>query len=241
MLADGLVSEEALEGNAHNRRSKAVTEWLANDGTNVNAFRPFWNGLVNLCGSRWFPNWAIRAMSVMPLLQRCPSVVWKLVELKRALSNRFGEVRQDDEMFCIPAHLASDPMFDDPLFDKGMRFLSPDEVEYRDTIATVEPSHWLAKGRASTPYGYLVKMRPRARIKGQRLIARGTLKSGGLTLGLLSEDRWVRSLNVNRRGDFKLMIEVPRDGDYAVTVANNLRGVSRRNNFTIDSISWIES
>jgi hypothetical protein len=50
----------------------------------------------------------------------------------------------------------------------------------------------------------------------------GELRRGGLTIGLLREDRWVGNVNVTSPGWFAAVIQVPEAGDYAAVLANNL-------------------
>lgn len=90
-------------------------------------------------------------------------------------------------------------------------------------------------------YSYLALFRPAALPRGRRLIAEGELRRGGLTIGLISDGRWVVQVPVTSIGKFMLVIETPEDLPHAtVAIANNITGWSRRTDFELSRFGWLK-
>jgi hypothetical protein len=87
-------------------------------------------------------------------------------------------------------------------------------------------------------YSYLARYQERPVTRGQRLVAEGVLVTGGLSVGLLKDGAWSRQLPITDAGAFRAVIEVPEDGNYAVVIANNLRGPSLKNVFELARLAW---
>lgn len=79
---------------------------------------------------------------------------------------------------------------------------------------------WRVQGRPSTPYAYLLGLRPAPVPAGGHFVVTGELRRGGLTVGLLKDDRWAGTVNVTTPGPFVAVVEVADAGDYAPIVAN---------------------
>ena len=77
--------------------------------------------------------------------------------------------------------------------------------------------------------------------EGERLVAEGTLDRGGLSIGLVTDGRWSMQVPITQPGRFLAVIEVPADGQYALIIANNLRGPSLRNQFALTRLAWARS
>ncbi|MFA6549658.1 MAG: hypothetical protein WCT39_07025, partial [Candidatus Margulisiibacteriota bacterium] len=75
--------------------------------------------------------------------------------------------------------------------------------------------------------------------KGCYFIARGELRTGGVTFGLIKNKQTSGSISVTNRGPFTIIIEVPMDGTYSLGVANFLDGyTSIENRFVINKMGW---
>ncbi|NQU60337.1 MAG: B12-binding domain-containing radical SAM protein [Rhodospirillales bacterium] len=243
MLDDGYITEDDIEGNVKTRRSKAVWAWRAND-KGLRKFDSYWNGLILLCGSTRFPNWIIKMLARMRFLKYLPSFIWRVVKAKDIMVKKFGENTLEiknssaDQIFSSPFHLRA--VIDDQLFKKPVNSVREEDIVFREQIATTENGQWKARGRASSPFTYLVKGKYQPQKKGRYLIAEGKLLNGGFTLGLLHDEEWLQKVSVVNKGSFKIVLEVPNDDTYAVTLANNLSEGSLQNDFTIDKIGWLE-
>ncbi len=91
-------------------------------------------------------------------------------------------------------------------------------------------------GRAT----YLATFKPGRLRRGQRLVAEGTLRRGGLSIGLVSRGKWATQVSVGLPGVFVLVVEAPDDlPDAVVVVANSLSSSSLYNEFEITRFGWI--
>jgi hypothetical protein len=114
----------------------------------------------------------------------------------------------------------------------------PSAMVDRADIVRDKGDSWRARGKAASQYGYLARW-PQTTVDGpRRLIVRGVLRRGGLTVGLLKNDRWAIVRNVTEPGAFDLMIAVPDSGQYQPVVANCLPASSLENDFEITSFGW---
>ena len=78
-------------------------------------------------------------------------------------------------------------------------------------------------------------------IKGDYLMVRGDLYAGGVTFGLVKDDRTAGAVTITSPGPFTVIIEVPEDGFYSVGIANELNWcTSLENRFVIHRIGWVE-
>lgn len=95
-------------------------------------------------------------------------------------------------------------------------------------------------GKATTPYSYLFQL-PGEKLKDEPrvFLIEGELFKGGLTVGMIKDDRWASQINVTGHGKFVLAIEHSQ-GIYVPTVANNVPG-DPSNHFVIRRMGWIDS
>jgi hypothetical protein len=74
--------------------------------------------------------------------------------------------------------------------------------------------------------------------KGARVAAAGSIRGGGLTLGLLdSNDRWATTVAIPL-GRFRTFVETPADGTYRIVIANNLSGGVYANDADVREIGF---
>ena len=81
---------------------------------------------------------------------------------------------------------------------------------------------WTIDGQAEGKYSYLIQSRPRGLEAMSRVLVAGRITRGGLTIGLLDGTKWVAQWNVGTPGDFRIVLEPPSNGAYAIVVANYL-------------------
>lgn len=114
------------------------------------------------------------------------------------------------------------------------------QVGYRAHSASAVGGRWVIQGQSEGPYAYLLVTRqdPKA---GRRLLVTGVLTSGGLSVGLIKNNRWIdQAVNVRRLGEFAVVIEPPTGGPYDVIIANNEPDTAKPTHATISAIAWIE-
>jgi len=87
----------------------------------------------------------------------------------------------------------------------------------------------MVDGQASGQYTYLLKLKERFLKSGEYFFATGTLAEGGLSIGLLEDDRWQGHLDISEPGPFHAVVMAPADGRYSLVIANNIdRNFSER-------------
>lgn len=151
-------------------------------------------------------------------------------------SRRYAEVRPD--VYTFP----SDLPVGRHLLARDIVPLGAGDIEEHSGNVRVTDTGWDVDGAGGIggrgPFLYLARMRPRAARQGDLVMARGQLRSGGLSVGLLKDGAWVAQVPVQTPGDFQVVVRVPEDGVYTLVVANNLTGRSLDNQLTIERIGW---
>jgi hypothetical protein len=111
---------------------------------------------------------------------------------------------------------------------------------FRASIAAAGSDGIVVNGEADSQSGYLLQWPERAVDHPMFLVAKGVLRQGGLTVGLLANNQWAQSINVTSTGRFDLAIPVVRPGRYVVVIANALQAGTRRNDFALQELGWAE-
>lgn len=87
----------------------------------------------------------------------------------------------------------------------------------------------------------LVRTKKIKQTKGNYFMAQGKLYAGGVTFGLIKDDRTAGTITITKHGPFTVIIEVPEDGLYWVGIANELDWfTSLENRFEMNKIGWVE-
>jgi hypothetical protein len=128
------------------------------------------------------------------------------------------------------AFVRSDVAVDHPLL--------PSQMTSKADIIHVDGETWTARGKGEGQYSYLARWPETAVDAPERLVVKGVLRQGGLTIGLLKNDQWALVRNVTTPGPFELVIPVREGGRYAPLVANCLPKNSLENDFAITSFGW---
>jgi hypothetical protein len=93
--------------------------------------------------------------------------------------------------------------------------------EVRAPIVTRRPDgSYVIQGRPDAPYSQVLLFKDQQFPAGGIVVARGNLRKGGITFGLLRAGFWSSYVNITTRGEFVGAVAVPADGDYWVAVAN---------------------
>jgi hypothetical protein len=95
-------------------------------------------------------------------------------------------------------------------------------------------------GVPSSPYCYAAISVPYRLSRHAIVAARGRIKQGGATIGVLNADgrQWAASLSLTI-GDFVALLDIPETNDYRVVVANDLPGSETNNDVEISDIGLI--
>ncbi len=97
----------------------------------------------------------------------------------------------------------------DPVFRAGM-------------IRTDAGGGWTVDGYAGRRFDDLVRFPPQAMRRGAVLIVRGEIDEGGFQVGFIQGGQWSGFVTVTDRGPFEAVLEIQRDGQYGLTLANCL-------------------
>jgi endonuclease YncB( thermonuclease family)/ubiquinone/menaquinone biosynthesis C-methylase UbiE len=94
-------------------------------------------------------------------------------------------------------------------------------------------------GDAAFAMAYAAKSAPYRFPTGALVAAAGTVRQGGIVLGLLdSREQWARTTAIGE-GTFRTAIEVHIEGEYRVVIANNLSDGQRRNDVEVTEVGLV--
>jgi hypothetical protein len=95
-------------------------------------------------------------------------------------------------------------------------------------------------GGGSGSFTYLLIGRPEASQAGDQFIVEGTMRRGGLSIGVLRDNQWLVQAPVVGAGRFLAVVQIPSDGMATVVIANNLPDGALSNHFEIVRAGWVE-
>ena len=110
-------------------------------------------------------------------------------------------------------------------------------MTYRAAIVSGAGDTWTVKGKAESRYSYVAGWKDETIDEPQWLLAKGVLRRGGLTFGVLKNERWSTLINVSTPGRFDVALPVT-PGRYSVLVANNVTPETPENDAEITSFGW---
>ena len=96
------------------------------------------------------------------------------------------------------------------------------DLHFVSPIVTRTANAWTIDGQADAKYSYLIQSKPRRLEAASRVLITGHITRGGLTVGLLNGDHWAGQRNVDAQGEFRVVLEPPSSGSYAIAIANFL-------------------
>lgn len=116
--------------------------------------------------------------------------------------------------------------------------LTAADVPFRSPLVRVAGSVLSVRGQADSQFGYVVQWPERDVNRPAFVVAKGQLRAGGFTLGVLRDGAWAATLNVTVTGRFDVALPVMAPGRYQLTIAHALPVGSRETDFVIDQIGW---
>jgi hypothetical protein len=123
--------------------------------------------------------------------------------------------------------------------------LKPLTVAARANALTATTGGWRMDGeggiRGVGPFAYLLETAAKSVRAGDQLIVDGVMRNGGLSVGLVRDDKWLIQTPVVGEGRFLAVVQVPSDGTANVVIANNLAEGSSSNHFEIMRAGWKEA
>jgi hypothetical protein len=98
--------------------------------------------------------------------------------------------------------------------------LQPARCVFRAPFIEPRSQPLLLQGVPDAPYAYLLTWPTQEVPDKSHVVVRGTLRRGGITIGLQQNDAWVSQKNVVASGPFSVSLPVPKGGSYQVVIAN---------------------
>ena len=95
------------------------------------------------------------------------------------------------------------------------------DLKYQAQAFSQDGSDYVVRGTIATPFEYLAWTNTTFRPAGSLLVVRGEVLEGGLTVGLIHNDQWAGTVNIEHPQKFLAVLEVPGAGEYSVVIANN--------------------
>jgi hypothetical protein len=101
---------------------------------------------------------------------------------------------------------------------------------------------WSMNGEAREPMSYLLQFKSVPLTLEGRFVVQGVLHGGGLTIGILRDNRWLLNTQTVEPGPFVAVLATPSPGPGSFVVANNLQiSGSLKNDFEITRLGWLAS
>jgi hypothetical protein len=140
----------------------------------------------------------------------------------------------------LPALYLSPPSLTVPRHLQPLPFVSPEPSgRYLAPIVKTASSGALTvKGRPEGPMSYVIVIKDQRLAAGSMLVCEGVVREGGVTVGLLRNEQWARSVNVGTAGPFVAAVAVDATDTYTVVVANFVKG-HQENDVAISSLGWL--
>ena len=113
------------------------------------------------------------------------------------------------------------------------------DLQFNAPLAIMAGDGWTIHGTADARFSYLLHSKPQ-RVDGTTmLVVTGSVRRGGVTVGLLKNSQWAGQVHVTTPGEFIVVIEPPGSGSYDIVVANNLPEDSLETDVVIERLGWI--
>jgi hypothetical protein len=102
-------------------------------------------------------------------------------------------------------------------------------------MARVEHERIEMDGETYSQSAYVMEFKPVDTPPAAALLVRGRLYEGGVTLGLLRQDRqWYRSVTITQPGTFVAVVDITTAGVFTPIITNATRRDRTRNHFVLD-------
>jgi len=116
--------------------------------------------------------------------------------------------------------------------------LDPAFCTFRAPFIQPQSHPLLVSGKPEAAYAYLLSWPATSVPDKSHVIVRGTLRSGGITVGLQQNDAWVTQKNVVAHGPFSVSLPVPQAGAYQVVIANCSADAPHQVDGDLAAIGW---
>jgi hypothetical protein len=107
-------------------------------------------------------------------------------------------------------------------FADDVQSIANDVIDRAGIARQLPDGGWIAKGRAEGPQSSLLRFGDRTVPRHAVLVAEGELHRGRVSFNLLRAGQSSTRVSVNEPGPFVVALEAPDEGDFAVTVANDI-------------------
>lgn len=97
---------------------------------------------------------------------------------------------------------------------------------------------WTVRGTSDSQYGYVAQWPERDVTAPMFVTVRGRVRRGGITVGLLEDNKWAATLNVTATGRFDVALPVMRPGRYVLTLAHCLPDGDLQTDVEISEVGW---
>jgi len=115
-----------------------------------------------------------------------------------------------------PETLVDDEALKSPLTPVDARSVVLKEPVVREADGTLT-----VEGAPKTRYAFVFQTAKQPMKRGDRLVAQGRVDHGGVTIGFLTDDGdWGPYANILERGEFLSVVQIAKDGEYSVVIAN---------------------
>ena len=118
------------------------------------------------------------------------------------------------------------------------------KIEAVSRPAEVAPGvHWhrtrlTMRGVVAAPYSSLLVSRPTQLAAGDAAVAEGKVYRGGVTIGLVIDDQWAPSIDIEDPGSFMAVAVASVSGLHKLVIANCMKGEDRRNAVALHRFGW---
>jgi hypothetical protein len=156
---------------------------------------------------------------------------WRSLPLYQTIASLEAAPVDTRHVFMLPQQIATRRRYErGPLDAPGAR------VVLQSSIASGSTSQgWTFRGVSEEIYGYLLQYEPTAADARRVLVVEGTLRRGGIGVGLLRDAKWTQVgrnsahpsqlyVNVFDRGRFRVLIQPEEPGLYQVAIAGTANG-----------------
>jgi hypothetical protein len=118
----------------------------------------------------------------------------------------------------------------------------PETLFKADTVRQTPAGGWAMNDDAREPMSYLMQFKSIPITPGGRFVVQGVLHAGGLSVGILRDNRWLLVTQTVEPGPFVAVLAPASAGPGALVVANDLQLEGhRRNDFEITRLGWLAS
>lgn len=141
-----------------------------------------------------------------------------------------------DNLYTLPPDLFISPNF----FDQPVEPITLEDIALIDRSINFDGTNRLTVRYQNNKSSPLIQLHERSYQLNSYFVARGTLHQGDFILGLQQNKNWLNKIRVTTPGDFNIIIRIPDDSLYALTLADDSVIVSPQTHITINQSGWVQ-